>query len=180
MGGLWIAALAATEGEPEFSTPRSTAESSAADGECDGGLCDFGLEENSDCDVEETSAMLKGVLMEESDQLDEVIIAALDKTHEHVTFGIDSGAAVTVITDATAQDYPREDDGTKLKMRDCQGNVVKDLGRKTLGLRPTTAGGRLRFASATVALVKKNIMAVSSLVDPRGCLRPSDQGQRAR
>ena len=94
-----------------------------------------------------------------------MFIASLDKTIERVTFGIDSGAAVTVITDATAQDYPREDDGTKLKMRDCQGNVVKDLGRKTLGLRPTTAGGRLRFATATVAPVKKNLMAVSSLVD---------------
>ena len=51
-----MAALAAAEGEPEFTTPRSTAESSAADGECDGGLWDFGLEENSDYDVEETSA----------------------------------------------------------------------------------------------------------------------------
>ena len=161
LGGLWIAALVATEGEPEFTTPRSAPD----DDEGDGGFGDFDIEESTDEEMEGISVRLKGIVLDDWDQTDKVFITALDKTIERVTFGIDSGAAVTVITDATAQDYPREDDGTKLKMRDCQGNVVKDLGRKTLGLRPTTAGGRLRFATATVAPVKKNLMAVSSLVD---------------
>ena len=80
---------------------------------------------------------------------------------ERVTFGVDSGAAVTVVTKDTASDYPRQA-GAGKRMTDCQGNVVKDMGEKDLQL--TTASGGIKFARVTVAPVAKNFLAASSLL----------------
>ena len=46
-------------------------------------------------------------------------------------------------------------------MRGCQGNVVKDMGRKDLAMR---SGGKLAFARVTVAPVATNLMPVHSLI----------------
>ena len=46
-------------------------------------------------------------------------------------------------------------------MRDCQGNLVKDMGRKDLALR---SDDKLNFVRATVAPVAKNLLSVHSLV----------------
>ncbi len=48
-------------------------------------------------------------------------------------------------------------------MRDAQGKAIPDLGVKVLGLKLET--GPTRFAKCILAPVKKNLMAVSSLVD---------------
>ena len=77
---------------------------------------------------------------------------------EEVTFGIDSGAAVTVVGPHVAAEYPRSVQGQRKKMTDCQGNLVKDLGEKDLALEDG------RFARVTVAPVAKNLMAVSALL----------------
>ena len=81
---------------------------------------------------------------------------------ETITFGIDSGAVVTVITPETVSDYPKVQGSAKKKMRDCQGNAVADLGSKHLAL--DTGAAKACFAKVTVANVKKNLSAVSDLV----------------
>ena len=105
---------------------------------------------------------VKSVLYRECDQVDGDLIAAVDEEKRKIRFGVDSGAAITVITPEAASDYPRTT-GDALKLRDCQGVRIQDMGKKILGLRHK--GGRLRFAKTTVASVKKNLMAVAALVD---------------
>lgn len=87
-----------------------------------------------------------------------------EETMEEVTFGVDSGAAVTVIGVDTASDYPRSRAGPKRRMTDCQGNEVKDLGEKDLAFAGEGVSGRPTFARVTVAPVKKSLLAVSSMV----------------
>ena len=81
-------------------------------------------------------------------------------TAERITFGVDSGAALTVIWKGVAAEYPRVQ-GLTRRMTDCQGNPVVDLGQKDLALRGPT--GR-SFARVTVASVAKNLLSVSSLL----------------
>ena len=83
---------------------------------------------------------------------------------ERITFGVDSGAALTVIENAVAAEYPRVQ-GLARRMTDCQGNpVVNFLGQKDLALRGPT--GR-SFARVTVASIAKNSLSVSSLLKTR-------------
>ena len=58
------------------------------------------------------------------------------RTAERITFGVDSGAALTVIGKDVAAEYPRVQ-GLTRRMTDCQGNPVVDLGQKDLALRGT-------------------------------------------
>ena len=59
-------------------------------------------------------------------------------------------------------------------MRDCEGNVVKDMGRKDLAM---LSDGKLSFVRATVAPVAKNLLSVHGLIKsghevvfkPSGC-----------
>ena len=55
-------------------------------------------------------------------------------TAERITFGVDSGAALTVIGKDVAAEYPRVH-GHARRMTDCQGNPVVNLGQKDLALR---------------------------------------------
>ena len=71
---------------------------------------------------------------------------------ERITFGVDSGAALTVIGRDVAAEYPGVQGHTR-RMTDCQGNPV--------ALRGPT--GR-SFARVTVASVAKNLLSVSSLL----------------
>ena len=98
----------------------------------------------------------------ENDENAKELMGLEQTSREMVTFGVDSGAAVTVVTKQTASEYPRVACQSK-RMTDCQGNDVKDLGAKELQL--TTVDGKTNFARVTVAPVAKNLMAVSSLVD---------------
>ena len=77
-----------------------------------------------------------------------------------ITFGVDSGAALTVIGKDVAAGFPRVQ-GLARRMTDCQGNPVVNLGQKDLALRGPT--GR-SFARVTVASVAKNLLSVSSLL----------------
>ena len=52
------------------------------------------------------------------------------RTAERITFGVDSGAALTVIG--------KDVQGRTRRMTDCQGNPVVDLGQKDLALRGPT------------------------------------------
>ena len=53
---------------------------------------------------------------------------------ETVTFGVDSGAELTVIGQATATGYPKNGHQIVKAMRDCTGKPVEDLGSKNLVL----------------------------------------------
>ena len=88
--------------------------------------------------------------------------ALAHELREEITFGVDSGAAVTVVGPDVAPDYPRSFSGARKRMSDCQGNPVKDLGEKSLAF--AAEGGQPVFAKVTVAPVAKNLLAVSSLV----------------
>ena len=92
-------------------------------------------------------------------------IHGMEQSREKITFGVDSGAELTVITETAASEYPNTDDKTRVKMRDCQGNTIKDLGKKILGLKTSTDAPRTQFTNATVGPLRKNLMAVCSLVD---------------
>ena len=82
------------------------------------------------------------------------------RTAERITFGVDSGAALTVIGKDVAAEYPRVQGFTR-RVTDCQGNPVVDLGQKDLALRRPTCRS---FARVTVASVAKNLLSVSSLL----------------
>ena len=71
----------------------------------------------------------------------ELDLGALEfENMEHVTFGVDSGAAVTVVSPDVASDYPRSQAGGKKKMTDCQGTTwCRTLARRTW--RSTVAKG---------------------------------------
>ena len=79
---------------------------------------------------------------------------------ERITFGVDSGAALTVIGKNVAAEYPRVH-GHARRMTDCEGNPVVNLGQKRPGVEGTD---RQEFAGVTVASVAKNLLSVSSLL----------------
>ena len=103
-------------------------------------------------------------------------------TAERITFGVDSGAALTVIGKDVAAEYPRVQ-GLTRRMTDCQGTPVVDLGQN-LALRGPT--GR-SFARVTVASVPKNLLSVEFLIEDwaRSCsqqwqeLHPASEGRCA-
>ena len=90
-------------------------------------------------------------------------------TAERITFGVDSGAALTVIGKDVAAEYPRVQ-GLTRRMTDCLGNPVVNLEQKDLALRGST--GR-SFARVTVASVAKNFAVGELLVEDRawGCFQ---------
>jgi len=92
-------------------------------------------------------------------------IGGLDEHgREKIRFGVDSGAALTVVKKTAAVSYPTTTRPGVKKMRDCSGNIVPDLGEKVLGLR---GHGGLRYSRVTTAPVSKNLMAVCDLLKNR-------------
>ena len=61
------------------------------------------------------------------------------RTAERITFGVDSGAALTMIGKDVAAEYPRVQ-GLTRRMTECQGNPAVDLGQKDLALKDRQAG----------------------------------------
>ena len=92
-------------------------------------------------------------------------VGMVEQRREKITFGVDSGAELTVVTEDAASEYPATSDGTTTKMRDCQGNTIKDLGKKILGLKSAKDAPRTQYTNVTVGPLRKNLMAVCSLVD---------------
>ena len=87
------------------------------------------------------------------------IMSLEGRTTERITFGVDSGAALTAIGKDGAVECQRVQ-GLARRMTDCLGNPVVNLGQKDLTLRGPT--GR-SFARVTVTSVAKNMLSVSSL-----------------
>ena len=81
---------------------------------------------------------------------------------ETVTFGVDSGAELTVIGQRTAASYPKSGNGSMKAMRDCTGKPVEDLGAKNLVLKGPLG---TTYAATTVAPVQKNLLSVAAMVD---------------
>ena len=71
---------------------------------------------------------------------------------ERITFGVDSGAASTVIGKDVAAEYPRVQGHTR-RMTDCQGNPVVNFGQKDLALRGRTGRSSARVTVASVELL---------------------------
>ena len=71
---------------------------------------------------------------------------------ERITFGVDSGAASTVIGKDVAAEYPRVQGHTR-RMTDCQGNLVVNFGQKDLALRGRTGRSSARVTVASVELL---------------------------
>ena len=70
-----------------------------------------------------------------------------------------------MVTEDAAAEYPRIQDGNLTRMKDCQGNTIKDLGKKILGLKTSPTTDKTQYANVTVGPLRKNLMAVCALVD---------------
>jgi len=105
----------------------------------------------------------KEACLNEAENLTDFMLAAVELEKREIHFGVDSGAAITVIRQQEADDYPREK-GSNIRMRNCQGTKVEDYGEVVLGLK-TNETAPLRFAKVRAANVAKNLMAVASLLD---------------
>ena len=81
---------------------------------------------------------------------------------ETVTFGVDPGAELTVIGQATATGYPKNGHQSVKAMRDCTGKPVEDLGSKNLVLKGPLG---MTYAATTVAPVQKNPLSVAAMID---------------
>ena len=81
-------------------------------------------------------------------------------TAERLTFGVDSGAALTVIGKDAAAEYPRVH-GTHETNDGLPRKSSGGLGTERLGFEGTT--GR-SFTSVTVASVAKNLLSVGSFL----------------
>ena len=78
-------------------------------------------------------------------------------------FGVDSGAAFTVVRPDTCQDYPRSSPGGTRKLRAANGSLIPDCGNRDI----VVAGedGRHRIVRSCIAPVTKNLLSVGQLVD---------------
>ena len=81
---------------------------------------------------------------------------------ETVTFGVDSGAELTVIGQMTAASYPKNGHSSGKAVRDCTGKPVESLGTKNLVLKGPLG---MTYVATTVAPVQKNLLSVAAMVD---------------
>ena len=79
---------------------------------------------------------------------------------ERITFGVDSGAALTVIGKDVAAEYPRVQGHTR-RMTDCQGNPVVNFGQKDLALK---GADRQEFRKSDRGVSSQERAVVSSLL----------------
>ena len=87
-------------------------------------------------------------------------MAVVAETGE-LRFGVDSGAALTVVRSDVATDYPVMS-GRKRFLRAANGQAIPDLGNKEITLKD---GKGHRIVRTAVAGVSKNLLSVSQLVD---------------
>ena len=101
------------------------------------------------------------------------MLAAVESESSKITLGVDSGAAVSVIRVDVAINYPLiRVAGRKLMGLD--GNEIIAYGDRHVGLRGSD--GRTRILRCAVADVRKNLLAVSQLVDQDHDVLPSKRG----
>ena len=97
---------------------------------------------------------------------DSLAVHAVGIQKEKVRFGVDSGAALTVVQKHTGADYPLQKSVNRKVMRAANGEVIPDLGSRDLAVVGHSASGdQCQFLRATVAPVSKNLLSVSALVD---------------
>ena len=89
-------------------------------------------------------------------------MAVEEQSIERVRFGVDSGAACTVVKPTAASDYPVARIEPMKRLRAANGEIIKDLGNRHLKVR---TGRKSRVLRTTVAPVAKNLLAVCQLVD---------------
>ena len=86
---------------------------------------------------------------------------AVASEKEELRFGVDSGAALTVVRSDVATDYPVVS-MRKRFLRAANGQAIPDLGNKEITLKD---GYGHRIVRTAVADVSKNLLSVSQLVD---------------
>lgn len=98
---------------------------------------------------------------------EDVELAGTTNSNEVVRFGIDSGAAVSVVPMGTAADVAMQ--GRKHhQFRVADGNIIPEMGTKRLYGRPTSFHVRRvtnKEIEVSVAPVSKALLSVSELVD---------------
>ena len=93
---------------------------------------------------------------------DEKMIGALENETHKITLGVDSGAAVTCLKPDVASDYPliRVNGRT---LRGAGGGEIASYGDRHVGLKGSDS--KTRILRCGVADVRKNLLAVSQLID---------------
>ena len=90
------------------------------------------------------------------------MLAAVENEISKITLGVDSGAAVSVIKPDMATDYPLVRVAGR-KLLGADGSEITAYGDRHVGL--SGSDGRTRVLRCGVADVRKNLLAVSQLVD---------------
>ena len=119
-----------------------------------------GDHECGDISASDTHTELELAEMERTLQRVQQELCALD--HETVRFGVDSGAAVTIMRSDECLDYPILADGTTVKYKTANGGAVPDEGRRVLVVDTDNGPRVLR---TRVGAVTKNLLSVADLVD---------------
>ena len=93
---------------------------------------------------------------------DEKMIGALENETQRIVLGVDSGAAVTCLKPDVASDYPliRVNGRT---LRGAGGGEIASYGDRHVGLKGSDS--KTRILRCGVADVRKNLLAVSQLID---------------
>ena len=93
---------------------------------------------------------------------DEMMLAAIESETVKITLGVDSGAEVTCVRPDIGTDYPLVKVNSR-QLRGAGGGEIASYGDRHIGLSGTD--GQTRILRCAVADVRKNLLAVSELVD---------------
>ena len=93
---------------------------------------------------------------------DDMVIDALENETQRIVLGVDSGAAVTCIKPDVASDYPLKKVVGRT-LRGAGGGEITSYGDRHVGLMGSDS--RTRILRCGVADVRKNLLAVSQLID---------------
>ena len=96
------------------------------------------------------------------DEVDEKMIGALENETHKITLGVDSGAAVTCLKPDVATDYPLIRVAGRT-LRGAGGGEIASYGDRHVGLKGSDS--KTRILRCGVADVRKNLLAVSQLID---------------
>ena len=92
----------------------------------------------------------------------ETLLASIENEVSKITLGVDSGAAVSCVKPDVATDYPLvRVDGRRLMS--AGGTEITNYGDRHVGL--SGCDGKTRILRCGVADVRKNLLAVSQLID---------------
>ena len=77
-------------------------------------------------------------------------------------FGVDSGAAVTIMRKTECVDYPVDGSGSPVHYTCADGGRISDMGQRTLAIQTDEGVRLMRTRDGDIS---KNLLSVSSLVD---------------